>query len=181
MASFKFNIEKAKAAILFITQEIGHSDMLKIFKILYFAEQKHLAKYGSLILADRYIAMKNGPVPSNIYDYFKGLRDGNFRFPNAEIFYKAFEVYDYHMIKGLEAPDMDCLSKSDVICIQDSIRENRVLDFNQLSEKSHDSAWAKADKDNEIDYFDIAMAGGANEEMMKYINECFEYSNVTIA
>ena len=71
MTKSNFNIGKAKASVLFIINNIGETDLLKIFKILYFAERNHLAKYGRLILNDDYVAMKNGPVPSKLYDLFK--------------------------------------------------------------------------------------------------------------
>lgn len=176
-----FNIEKAKAALLFITQKVGETDLLKIFKILYFAEQKHLAKYGSLIIADRYIAMKNGPVPSKIYDFFKGVRGDGFVIPEAESFYKAFEITNHYNVTGKEEPNLDYLSKSNIVCIEDAIRENHQLDFKQLSDKSHDDAWKNAYPDDGMNYIDIAKAGGANEEMVKYINSYFELNNIEIA
>lgn len=176
-----FNIEKAKAAILFITQKVGETDLLKIFKILYFAEQKHLAKYGSLIIADRYIAMKNGPVPSKIYDFFKGLRGDGYVISEAENFYKAFEITNNYIVTGKEEPNFDYLSKSNIVCIEDAIRENHSLTFRQLSDKSHDDAWKNAYQDDDMNYIEIAKAGGANEEMIKYINEYFEIKNIEIA
>ena len=35
MTKSNFNIEKAKASVLFIVNNIGETDLLKIFKILY--------------------------------------------------------------------------------------------------------------------------------------------------
>lgn len=176
-----FNIEKAKAALLFITQKIGETDLLKIFKILYFAEQKHLAKYGSLIIADTYIAMKNGPVPSAIYDFFKGIRGDGFIISEADSFYKAFEVKNRFNVVGKEEPNLEYLSKSDIVCIEDAIRDNHLLDFVQLSDKSHDDAWKKANRDDEMNYIEIAKAGGANDEMIKYITEYLENKHIEIA
>lgn len=176
-----FNIDKAKAALLFITQKIGETDLLKIFKILYFAEQKHLAKYGSLIIADKYIAMKNGPVASTIYDFFKAIRGDGYMVSEAEGFYKAFEIINRYKVIGKEEPCLDYLSKSDIVCIEDAIRDNHQLDFVQLSEKSHDNAWKKANRDDEMNYIEIAIAGGANDEMVNYINEYLEYNHIEIA
>jgi len=69
-----FDIEKVKAVLLYILSKIGKTELIRLFKILYFAERKHLAKWGNLIVNDTYIAMKNGPVPAIIYDLFKCVR-----------------------------------------------------------------------------------------------------------
>lgn len=176
----EFDIEKAKASILYITENIGETDLLKIFKILYFAERKHLAKYGSPILADRYIAMKNGPVPSLIYDFFKGIRGDGFKYAEAQSFYNAFTIKDRYIVTGKEKPNLDYLSKSNIGCIEDAIRDNHDLSFGQLSDKSHDSAWKNAYQDDAMDFIEIAKAGGANEEMVKYISNIFENNRLEI-
>jgi uncharacterized phage-associated protein len=40
---------------------------------MYFADRKHLEKYGRFICGDSYVAMKHGPVPSEIYDILKAV------------------------------------------------------------------------------------------------------------
>jgi len=75
MANFKLDIEKSVHATLLVLNELGGTtDFHKVFKILYFADQKHLARYGRPVTGDSYVAMKNGPVPSNIYDIFKAIK-----------------------------------------------------------------------------------------------------------
>jgi uncharacterized phage-associated protein len=83
----KFDIETAKAVMLYISRELGKADLIRLFKMLYFAERNHLAKWGDLIVNDIYVAMKNGPVPSIIYDLFKGIRGDGFRDKRYEVFY----------------------------------------------------------------------------------------------
>ncbi len=179
--NFIFNIEKAKSAVLFITNQLGQSDLLRIFKILYFADQKHLSKYGRPIIADKYIAMKNGPVPSYIYDLFKVIRGDEYLNKLDNTFVTAFKFVDNnYTIKPQEEANLEYLSKSDISCLEDAIRENRALTFSQLSEKSHDTAWINATKDDHMDIIQIAIAGGANEEMVKYIIECSEYNDIEI-
>src|SRR5437660_2458682 len=41
-------------------------------KVLFFAEKCHLNRYARPIVADTFIAMPNGPVPSTLYDFIKG-------------------------------------------------------------------------------------------------------------
>lgn len=181
MINSNFKIDKAKAAILFIINDIGETDLLKIFKLLYFAERTHLVKYGKFILNDDYVAMKNGPVPSRIYDLFKMVRGDIPLQPNYVDFCNAFQMINRYKVSSNEACDIDELSKSNIICIQDAIRDNHALTFNELSKKSHQYAWNHANKDDYMNFKDIAIEGGANQEMIKYILEIHENSKLTIA
>lgn len=173
----KINIDKAREAILYIVNNMDQADLIHIFKILYFAERKHLAKYGSMIISDMYVAMKNGPVPSTIYDIFKALRNKDIVFENIGSFREAFEVVEFNVI-GKKTPNLKYLSKSDLSCINESLSENKNLSFTRISDKSHDSAWASANLNDEINFIDMAIAEGANEEMVKYILESQEYYNI---
>jgi uncharacterized phage-associated protein len=162
------NHSKIKAVILYVLNEIRDGvDFLKLFKIIYFANQRHLVDYGRSIIDDRFVAMQNGPVLTDIYDK---LRSDRFEFieRNPEGGY---------MIFAKELPDMDELSESDTECLKLSIEENKDLTFGELSGKSHDSAWrlawdSRGDKNSvPMDLLEIARAGGADEEMIDYIRE----------
>ena len=61
------------------------------------------------------------------------------------------------------------MAQSHVECLMYSIEENKDLDFAELSQKSHKTAWDNA-RDDEMNVIDIAREGGANEEMIKYIH-----------
>ena len=175
--SFKFDVEKAVASIKLVLKNLnGRTDFHKLFKILYFAEQKHLAKYGMPITGDHYIAMKNGPVPSHLYDLLKIIRGDDTLFNNPDLDYtKVFEVKDRYYIELLQDDlDLDIFSESELSCLSESIEENRLLDFSTLTEKSHDMAWQQADEDAEMSIFQIAKAAGANDELLRYIGVSIE-------
>ncbi len=42
-----------------------------IVKSVFLADRRHLNEYGRPITFDHYVAMKNGPVPSSVYDILK--------------------------------------------------------------------------------------------------------------
>jgi uncharacterized phage-associated protein len=176
MLENSFDIEKAKAAVLLIAENIENPTLHKIFKILYFAEKKHLAKYGRPILKDRYIAMPFGPVPSEIFDFFKIIKGERAFEKRAESFYNAFEVYGgkRYNVKTKERPNSQYLSESDAKCLLESIEENNALGFRDLTEKSHDAVWKSTCKNNEIDFVCMAKDAGANDGMIEYIKETFE-------
>ena len=70
-SQIKFNKEKATHSILYVANKLERRDLHKIFKILYFAERKHMQDWGRPIIGDTYIAMDAGPVPSRVYDILK--------------------------------------------------------------------------------------------------------------
>jgi hypothetical protein len=156
----------------------GEGDFLRIFKILYFADQKHLATYGRTISNDRYVAMKNGPVPSLLYDLVKYLRGDGFLVSQEIPMNRYFDLLGKSTLKLKESADYDLLSESDMEAIDQSIQENKFLDFNSLSNKSHDTAWNNANFNDDMDLFEIARAGGANEDMIDYIKESVEIQNL---
>jgi uncharacterized phage-associated protein len=174
---FKFDVDKAVASAKLALKNLkGGADFHKLFKILYFAEQKHLARYGIPITGDHYIAMKNGPVPSNLYDLFKIIRGDETLFTNPAANYShSFAVKDrYHVVLLNEELDLEAFAESELECLVESIEENRLLDFSTLTEKSHDQAWHHAGEDEEMSVFQIAKAAGANDELLKYISISIE-------
>ncbi len=173
MIHFKVDEAKAISAVLYVTRELlEHNpkvkpDLHKVFKILYFADQKHLAKYGRPVIGDYYIAMNYGPVPSAIYDMTKSAR-GDSIFDDVKGFARFFDVEE-HFITPKKEADINDFSETDLECINESLFENRDLTFEKLVEKSHDDAYNKAAKDDKISFREMAKVAGADENMLSYI------------
>lgn len=160
-----------------IIQLGGTCDFHKVFKILYFADQKHLAMYGSAITEDTYVAMGNGPVPSMAYDILKSLRGQGLFTSLKDQFEPYFKLLNSYTVRAKVSPDLDYLSESEMMCINSSIKENQNLTFKDLTSKSHDAAWhkgAEAVSNSEMDILDIASCGGAKKDMIEYIKENIE-------
>lgn len=166
MINFKYDQDKAIAAILYICHKLKKqsidTDLHKVFKILYFAERKLLAKYGMPITGDFFSAMPDGPVPSKIYDLLKMVRNKS---PILEMnqVREYFRIENWKYIVPLRSPDMDELSEADLKVINESIEENKHHSFEELKEKSHGDAYHKAPKTGlkKIDYCDMAVEEGA--------------------
>ena len=74
-----FKQDIAIQAILYILQKMGGMcDIHKCQKILYFADNEHLSRYGRSITGDAYVRMDFGPVPTYIYDLFKAVRGDSY-------------------------------------------------------------------------------------------------------
>jgi len=172
MLQFKFKSQKAREAFLYIVQRLKNyhkrpPDLHQIFKTLYFADQKHLVRYGRPILGDHYIAMEHGPVPSKIYDWVKAVRGDSF-FPPTQDLLNDFAVDNRFVFPKREA-DLNELSESEVECLDESFEENKDLSFDELKKKSHDEAYHRALKNDIIHYRDIARAGGADRDTIELI------------
>jgi uncharacterized phage-associated protein len=160
MRDFNLHKEKAVSSLLFVINNLEKADTHKTYKILYFADQKHLLKYGRPIFGDTYVKMKYGPVPS----FVKNVVD-----ENIEGLEEIVAKYHNYFIKSLVEPNLDFLSESDLDCLRESLEENKNLDFPDLTEKSHDYAYNKATWN--IDYLDMAKAVGADENLLNFISQ----------
>ena len=180
MMKFQFKEDKAIAAVLYVAKAIinhGQSvDFHKLFKILYFAELKHLSQWGRPITGDYFVAMSYGPVPSAIYDILKSVKGDN-QYLRPERFSEYFNVHS-HRIEPKREPDLDALSSTDVELLNESITENVYLRFDQLVSKSHDDAYSSAVKDGKISFKKMAEIAGADSEMIKYIRQNAENESV---
>ena len=120
MKNNTFNVYKSLNAVLYIAERLRRSDFHKIFKILYFSDREHLMEYGRAITGDKYIAMKYGPVPSNLYDIFKAVR-GDSYFSDTGEFSQYFSIVNNDIIKPERKADLCELSKSDIKHLENSI------------------------------------------------------------
>ena len=175
--NFLFNENKAIAVLLFVTKKLYvegiKPDLHKVFKIIYFADQKHLVGYGRpVLIGDDYIAMNHGPVPSRIYDMIKIIR-GDALNCTCRDYTGVLQVTGHYLIPVAE-PDMEELSESDVTCLLESLSENKLLSFSDLRDKSHDGAYNKAGKDDKISLKEIAKVAGADHTMLKYLSAKLE-------
>ena len=178
-----YDSKKLTELVLFILGKTGGVDFYHAFKILYFAEMKHLAKWGSGIVPDEFCALKYGPVPTQLYDAVKELDR-----PRMTLSEELSEVIQF---AGEDAPNvllpkreanLKFLSKSEIEALEQSIEENKSLTFGQLMRKSHDEAWDEANRrvngTNIISPISMAKVLHADNAMLEYIEEKMRISSV---
>lgn len=171
MATSVFNFNRALNALLYVANRVEKRDIHKIFKILYFADMAHLFKYGRAITGDRYIAMKYGPVPSSIYDMVKIVR-GDSWYVMEEL--KAFFAVHDKFLEPLRDEDISYLSASDVQELTDAVNKYNDVNFEEMTQLSHGSAWEKTwnnPSNDEISVEDILRECNADENYIQYIVE----------
>lgn len=173
-----FDKRKIIEIVLYILEKTGGADIYHVLKTIYFAERMHLAQWGTRMTADTFRAFDFGPVPDALYSASKNnvRHDADL----AKMFADAVEngSHDAHnVLLAKRSTNTDYLSKADMECLDASIKENSNLTFKELLDKSHDSAWRKADISRNsfgsdvMDTVSIAEAAGADQGMMEYIME----------
>lgn len=168
-----FKQDVAIQAILYILQQMGGvCDIHKCHKILYFADNEHLSKYGRSITGDSYIRMDFGPVPTCVYDLFKAVRgDSFFASQVEEIRQHLFHFVNNKDIASTHEPDMDYLSKTDVDMLNKYIAQLKDKDFNTVSDASHGYAWSNTPQNGEISVRDRLTEMGDSDEYIQFIKE----------
>jgi hypothetical protein len=151
--SFEFEPEKLVATIaMFAGAGLPELTTLKIAKLLYFADKRHLLRYGRPITGDAYVGMKNGPVPSIAYDVLKGATGKGKSWAWTDIrplFENFIEVVvpptGYAVFRAKRKPDTEVCSKSDLAVLREVITE--------LGQKTASDLWTLAH--GEKDYASI--------------------------
>lgn len=171
-----YDSKKLTELVIYILDKTGGVDFYHAFKILYFAEMKHLAKWGSRIVPDEFCALKYGPVPTRLYDAVKELNQ-----PRMSLSEELSEVVEFagedapNVLLPKRAANVRLLSPSEIETLDQSIDENKSLTFGQLMQKSHDEAWDEAHRrvngTNVISPISMAKVLNANEAMLEYIEE----------
>jgi Protein of unknown function (DUF4065) len=166
---------KILAPCLYVLRKTGKLSKHNLSKILYFADKLHIAKYGRTLSGQVYIAMDNGPVPSELYNFIKFVqgvtKDGYYYTDHAQHAgdFIAFEL-PYFVVPKV-APDMDFLSISAIKALDASIAEDKKRSYKQRTKDSHDDAWheARTRKGQKMSVIEIAKVAGANSAMIEYI------------
>ena len=168
-----FKQDVAIQAILYILKRMGGTcDIHKCHKILYFADNEHLSKYGRSITGDAYVRMDFGPVPTCIYDLFKAVR-GNSYFASHvdDVRENCFHFVNNKDIVAVASPDMSYLSESDVEMLDKYIDQLKDKGFDEVSDASHGYAWSHTAQNGVISVRDRLTEMGDTDEYIHYIEE----------
>ena len=67
--SFSYDLDRASQALLWLIRAHGGAmEKIQAIKMMFFADRLHLARYGRPITGGHYVAMKHGPVASELLD-----------------------------------------------------------------------------------------------------------------
>lgn len=175
-----FDKRKLVEMVLYILNKTNGLDYYHLFKIIYFANIAHLAKYGLRITTDDFCALPDGPVPSELYN---SIKEGNLCDP--ELTGMIDRVVDkgnddaYYMLSAKREANTDYLSISEIEELDKSIAENASMPYGKLRTKSHGEEWRRAFYSTKpgkktMDVIGMAKDASASDAMIEYIREELE-------
>lgn len=177
--SYMTNFDKQKLTeiVLYILNKTKGLDYYHVFKVIYFANIAHLAKYGFRMTTDEFCALPDGPVPSILYNCVKDdiHCDKELDAMIKESIAKGNDDA-YYMLTAKRAADMEYLSNADIEEIDKSIQENAYLPYGELREKSHGEEWNRTFYNPKqgrkiMDVIGMAKDGMASDDMLEYIKD----------
>lgn len=161
---FQFNERKGTEALAYIASRWPGISAFFASKVLFYAEKKHLNAYARPIVADTFIAMPNGPVPSTLYDF---MRDRLGMAGDPEAVRGAIDCSQYPHMAARRDADMSTLSETDRACLDEAIEFCRAKGFGYLSSLTHqERAWADAASNGPMDYEKFIDADNPHREQI---------------
>ena len=176
----KDDILTIKAVLLYIIKHSDENkrDVYSIVKTAYYAQAYHFADWALPLYKDTIVALRFGPVPSNIYNILKMARgdEREVAFHNADNFHLASDAISFsnEVFIADEEPDMDYLSESDIESLDKAIEKISTMSFDDIVHETHSSEWEKAFKSpssHKMDNINIARERGAPEDVIQYLRE----------
>lgn len=159
---FELNRAKIHEILLYIAARVKTPTFHTVFKIMYFADKRHLAQYGRFISGDSYIAMEFGPVPSTAYDLVKEARE--YAVPDG------ITVDGYRIVPTRDS-NIEVLSESDTECLDWAIEAYGHKTFGELTDASHDAAWSQTAENGEMTIESIVATLEDADVLMAYLQD----------
>jgi len=168
----EYDADKAVHSLVYVLTKLGGvAELYTLLKIIYFADKRHLDRYGRFLFGDRYIAMRAGPVPSGAYDAIKVVRGDSGCCHPHPLAKEALRV-DGNYVYALMEPDLDLFSESDLECLDETIEEANRIGWKGLWWQSHrDPAFRGADLNGEMSLEVIAKSLPNADAVLEYLRD----------
>jgi uncharacterized phage-associated protein len=173
-----FNCEESKliSGLIYISRRLQETgtvpDVYHVFKIMYFADKKSLKAHKQPVFGG-FCRLPFGPVQDELYQIIK-------RCKTNKLYRSDFRIHSNHIIEPVSSFDLDEFSETDIDCLDSSIKENASLNFKELCDKSHDTAWDNTATGYQMNLLDIAEASGLNNDEIEYLKEVAQNSILTL-
>ena len=152
----KYNFKKFVNATLFFAHRVKRLGPTKLNKLLYYSDFEHYRLYGRPILGDRYLRMKQGPVPDTSYSIFCA----NFREKIDYSLKDAIEIrretlfsFTRNTIHPKREPDLSVFSESEIKIMEEVAEKWSDATARKISNQTHlEEPWRETPEHEKIDY-----------------------------
>ncbi len=130
---FPFELAKAVQSfgVLFSSENDPKVAFYRLLKLLYISDREFLKETGRPIVGGKDIAMKKGPLNSQIYDLIKGEH------PDSNLFLRHFTRDGKRLLVMLTDPGRDDLSRREVRKLVEVSDRFRDLDDDEIGDLTH--------------------------------------------
>ena len=133
---FDFDEHKTAAAVsLLLKLNGGRMEYLRLIKLLYYADRESLDVLGRPITGDRYVAMRNGPVLSHVYDLLKRAIFGRLA-PGPWAERIAADGRDHVRLMG--EPELGPLSEAEIDVLKQIFERYQYRDRWNVRDETHE-------------------------------------------
>ncbi len=186
----QYSIEKvANAIIFFVEKNMECLGKTKLMKLMYFADKKHLEKYGRVVFYDDYRKLPRGPVASLTLNIISNTdaREGD----DLKLYVDSFlNLVDLQKVKNKETNSItkfipktafnnSLFSKSELEIMENISKEYKNYTKEKISEESH---LLKEYKNTEMNDFINIYDMTENKDLKDYLsywkNEHKEFNNM---
>ncbi len=170
--SFRFSHKKGINLTLFVLYSMGKvAEPSRLFLIFYLADLKHLAKHGSLITGDRYVAMKYGPAPMQILAICQQIKTDTEAVDSKFKKMSPLGINEQHQLVAMDTYNVKYLLVTEVECLFEILHLYKNASQEMLSHIAMGKAWANADINGEISLAEMAQESGATPAMLGHIEQ----------
>ena len=113
----------------------GRASHIQLLKLMYLADRQSFDDRGHSISGDRFVAMKQGPVLSNAYDFMKGT--GSAQSVWDSVIENIAKTY-YHSLRNDDV-DLDLISPYEEKVLSEVVRAHRGKSSKELVKYVHDN------------------------------------------
>lgn len=145
----------------------GKLEIDMIYVLFYLADLKFVATYGRITFGHRYMAMRSGPVPYNVFRLLLDMNN-NSEDNLAETIKKHVTVEDGIMSSGVRY-DSGYLAQEEVTCLFEIINKYKDMPHAQLRELAKGVSWQGTQRQSFISITDMAKEGNASEYILMMI------------
>ena len=151
----QLNAPKGVEALVYAARRLKGKGHYWPTKVQYFADKRHLARYGRTLYGETHVAMPYGPVPQAAFNASRALAEDELitEFP-LDVVRTALRREGEQLV-ALRDADMALLGAEERESLEWAIRYVQDMNFEQLRTASHDAAWQKTAANAPIAWHDI--------------------------
>lgn len=130
-----FNTRKAAQVVAFFAREQGGTiNVLKLAKLVYIADRKHMEAHDFPISGDELVSMPHGPVNSMTYEYINGQAYSR---DDWEVFVTDRANHEVGLARPISDEDLDELSRSELRTLREVWTEFGAMTKWQIRDWTH--------------------------------------------